>query len=107
MAFYEFRRYEIRPGKMAEWLDLIHGEVIPFQTSKGMVVAGSFVDQEVEDVYFWIRRFESETESKRLYEAVYQDEVWKTQLADRVGACIKRETIQVTKLVPQSGSVLQ
>ena len=106
MAFYELRRYEIRPGKMAEWIKLMEEEIMPFQVEKGMVIAGSF-QAEGEDVYFWIRRFASEAELERLYEAVYKSDHWLNKLTDRVGACINRETIQVTRLEPTSRSVLQ
>ena len=107
MAFYELRRYEIRPGKMEEWLEMMHTEILPMQIAAGMVVAGSFRDEEDENVYFWMRRFVSEAERERLYKAVYESAHWKEKLTDRVGACINRETIQVTRFVPQSGSVLQ
>ncbi len=107
MAFYEFRRYEIKPGKMEAWLKIFHEEVVPMQTAKGMVVAGIFCDEQVEDVFYWIRRFESEAERERLYAAVYESNDWKDELAGRVGECIDRETIQVTRLAPQAGSVLQ
>ena len=106
MAFYELRRYEIRPGKMGEWIRLMEEEIMPFQIEKGMVIAGSF-QVEGEDVYFWIRRFESEAERERLYDAVYKSDHWLNKLTDRVGQCINRETIQVTRLEPTTRSVLQ
>ena len=37
MAFFELRQYKIRPGKMAQWLDFMENEIIPFQVSKGAV----------------------------------------------------------------------
>ena len=51
--------------------------VIPFQISKGMVIVGRFVGEEEDDLYVWIRRFESEEERQQLYEAVYESEEWK------------------------------
>src|SRR6476469_311059 len=42
MAFYELRQYFVRPGKMDEWVKIMEEEIIPFQTSKGMVICGSF-----------------------------------------------------------------
>ena len=59
MAFFELRQYKIRPGKMAQWLDFMENEIIPFQVSKGAVICGSFQGEEDDSVYFWIRRFES------------------------------------------------
>ena len=107
MAFYELRQYEIRPGKMAEWLALMETEIIPFQVEQGMVIAGSFRGETDDSVYIWIRRFETEAERERLYEAVYQSDHWKENLSDRVGQCINRETIQVQRITPTSRSVLQ
>lgn len=107
MAFYELRQYEIRPGKMEEWLKLMEEEIIPFQIEQGMVIAGSFRGEEDDSVYVWIRRFESEAERERLYEAVYKSEHWLNDLTDRVGQCINRETIKVQRIVPTSRSVLQ
>ena len=107
MAFYELRQYEIRPGKMDEWLKLMEEEIIPFQIEQGMVIAGSFRGEEDDSVYIWIRRFENEAERERLYEAVYKSEHWLNNLTDRVGQCINRETIKVQRIVPTSRSVLQ
>ena len=51
-------------------------EIIPFQISPGMGDRGSWVGEEEEDLYVWIRRFDSEAERERLYEAVYQSDTW-------------------------------
>ena len=107
MAFYELRQYEIRPGKMDEWLKLMEEEIIPFQTKQGMVISGSFRGEDDDSVYVWTRRFESEAERERLYDAVYKSEHWLNNLTDRVGQCINRETIKVQRIVPTSRSVLQ
>ncbi len=107
MAFYELRQYEIRPGKMDEWLKLMEEEIIPFQTEQGMVIAASFRGEDDDSVYIWIRRFETEAERERLYEAVYKSEHWLNNLTDRVGQCINRETIKVQRILPTSRSVLQ
>lgn len=107
MAFYELRQYHIFPGKMDEWLKLMHEEIIPFQTSKGMVITGSYRGETDDSVYIWTRRFESEAERERLYAAVYQSEHWKNNVSPRVGQLIDREKIKVTRLSPTKGSVAQ
>ena len=107
MAFYELRQYEVRPGKMDEWLKLMDEEIIPFQTSLGMIVSGSFRGETDDGLYVWLRRFESEAERERLYEACYKSDHWLQNLTERVGQCINRETIMVTRLTPTSRSVLQ
>lgn len=107
MAFFELRQYRIKDGKMDEWVDFMEKEIIPFQVSKGMVVVGSFVAEEEDDLYIWIRRFESESEREKLYDAVYKDPVWTDTMSDRVGEIMDRERIVVTRIQPTSRSVLQ
>ena len=105
--FFELRQYEIKPGCQAAWITLMEQEIIPFQSSKGMVVIGSFVGETDESVYVWIRRFESEEERTALYAAVYESEKWKEDLSPKVGALMNREAIQVTRIVATPKSVLQ
>jgi hypothetical protein len=73
----------------------------------GMVILGSFVGEEDESVYVWIRRFESEPERKRLYDLVYQSDYWKSEIAPRVPTLIDREQIKVTRLLATPHSVIQ
>ncbi len=107
MIFYELRQYPIRPGKMTEWLDFMENKIIPFQVSKGMVICGSFQGEEDETVYIWIRRFESEADRERLYEAVYQSDYWKNEIAPNVGDLIDRDGIQVQRICPTRMSTMQ
>lgn len=106
MAFYELRQYEVRPGCMEEWLDLIEHTIIPGQIAAGFVVSGSFRGEEDDSVYVWLRRFESEVERERLYAAYYGTDTWKTEILPKVEKLIVREKIRVTRIVPTSGSVL-
>ncbi len=107
MAFYEIRQYEVRPGKMADWVKMFNTEILPYQVSKGMVIAGVFQGEEDDTVFFWMRRFESEADRERLYAAVYEDSHWKEQLAPRVAKLINRETIICNRVVPLEMSVLK
>ena len=105
--FFELRQYRTRPGKREEWVEFMEGEIIPFQVSKGMVVVGSFVGEEEEDLYVWIGRFESEEEREQLYEAVYESDHWKDVLSPKVGTLIDRERIVVTRIEPTPKSVIR
>ena len=51
MAFWELRQYEIRPGKMDKWLEIMEDVIIPFPVKQGMVIAGSFRGEEDDFVY--------------------------------------------------------
>jgi hypothetical protein len=73
----------------------------------GMVILGSFVGEDDDSAYVWIRRFESEQERKRLYDLVYQSDYWKNEISPRVPSMIDREQIKVTRLVATPHSVIQ
>ena len=107
MTFFELRQYRMRPGQRDAWVKCMEEQIIPFQVSKGMVICGSFVGEEDPDLYFWIRRFDSEEERERLYEAVYQSDYWKNTIGPRVGELIDREQIKVTRVEATSKSVLR
>ena len=107
MAFYELRTYNVRPGKIDEWIELMEKEIIPMQVAAGMVIAGSFRVEGDDELYVWMRRFESEEQREALYAAVYESDEWKNNLSARVGACIFRETIQVQRIIPTAMSVLK
>ena len=105
--FFELRRYQIKDGKRDQWVRFMEEEIIPFQISKGMVICGSFIDQETPEVYVWIRRFEDEADKERLYKAVYESDHWKNDISPRVGEILDRETIQVTRLEATPKSVIR
>ena len=107
MAFYELRRYRVRPGKMDEWVRCMEEVIIPFQVARGMVIAGSFRGEQDDSTYVWLRRFESEAEREQLYAAVYESNEWKQEISPRVGELIDRSAIEVTRLVPTPRSVLR
>lgn len=105
--FYEFREYRTRPGQRENWVKFMEDVIIPFQVSKGMVVVGSFVGEEEDDLYVWVRRFESEEERKRLYETVYESDTWKNEIGPKIPEMMIREKMVITRLVPTRKSVLR
>lgn len=98
--FFELRQYGAKPGKRDDLVKLMEEIVIPFQTSKGMTIVGSFVSLEDETSYVWIRRFDSDDEKTRLYKDVYESDHWKQVIAPQVGETLDRETIKVTRVTP-------
>ena len=107
MAFFELRQYRLRPGQREAWVKFMEEEIVPFQISKGMVIAGMFMGEADKDLFVWLRRFESEEERERLYDAVYQSDTWKNDIGPRVGDLIDREQIKVTRLEATSKSVIR
>jgi hypothetical protein len=106
-VLFELRQYRMRPGKKDAWVKLMEEEIIPFQTQHGMVIIGSWVGEKEEDVYVWIRRFDSEEERVRLYEAVYQSDHWKNVIGPKVPELLDREGTVVTRLNPTPHSVIR
>lgn len=106
-AFYELRQYPVLPGKMDEWVKIMEDEIIPFQVSKGMVITGSYRGEDDDSLYIWTRRFESEVQREALYEAVYQSDFWKNEIAPRVPEYLDRANIVVKRLVPTPKSVVR
>jgi hypothetical protein len=97
----------MKPGQRDAWVKLMEEEIVPFQTSKGMVIAAMFCGEEDKDLFVWLRRFESEEEREQLYDAVYQSDTWKNDIEPRVGDLIDREQIKVTRLEATAKSVLR
>ncbi|MCX6027901.1 MAG: NIPSNAP family protein [Chloroflexi bacterium] len=104
--FFELRQYRTFPGQREKWVKFMEEVIIPYQVSKGMVVVGSFVAQQEDDLYIWIRRFESEEERVALYKAVYETDYWQKELAPQVGAMLDRSRIVVTRIDPTPKSVI-
>jgi NIPSNAP protein len=103
---FELRQYRVRPGQQEAWVKMMEEKIIPFQVSKGMVILGSFVGENDPEVYVWIRRFASEEERVKLYEAVYESDYWKNEIAPQVPTLLDREGIKVTRLTPTAKSGL-
>ena len=107
MPFYELRQYKVLPGKMDQWLEVMENEIIPFQVSKGAVICGSFRGETDDSIYVWLRRFESEAERERLYEAVYESDFWKNEIVPRLPEMLDRDAMIVTRIVPTGKSTVQ
>ena len=105
--FFELRQYRMRPGQETNWVNYMEEVIIPFQISKGMVILGSFVGEEEKDLYVWIRRFESEEQREQLYEAVYESDTWKNEIAPKIPDMMDRSQIKVTRLEATPRSVIQ
>ncbi len=104
---YELRQYQSTPGNRDALVKIMEEEVIPFQVSKGMVILGSFIGEDNDDAYVWIRRFKDEEERLALYDAVYASDFWKLDMSGRIGPLLFRETIKVSRLIPTAKSPLQ
>ncbi len=103
---FELREYRIRDGRRDEFVRLMDETIIPFQRDKGMEIIGSFVSLEEPDLYVWLRRFESDEQRKKLYDAVYGDPYWTETIKPAMGDILIRETVTVRLLEATPGCAL-
>lgn len=104
---FELRQYRTRPGQRENWVKYMEEVIIPFQTSRGMTILGSFVGEQEDDLYVWIRRFDSEQERERLYKEVYESDEWKNRIAPPIPEMMIREKVNVTRLEPTPNSAMK
>ena len=105
--FFELRQYRIKSNQRERWVKFMEEKIIPFHVSKGIVVVGSFTSPEKEDLYVWIRRFESEEERARYAKEVAESDYWKTEIIPQIDEMMDRSVMQVTRLEATPKSVLQ
>ena len=105
--FQELRQYKIREGKMDAWVEFMETVIIPFQVSKGMVITGSYRGENDDTLYVWTRRFESEAERERLYDAVYNSDTWRDDIAPTVGELMDGPPVSVQRIVSTPRSPAQ
>jgi hypothetical protein len=103
--FFELRQYRILPGKRDEWVRIMEERIIPGQTAKGAVIVGTFVGAEEDDLYVWIRRFESEEHLKAFSSAFYGSEEWKNELQPKAKEMIA--STMVTRIEATAKSVIR
>jgi len=101
----ELRQYRTKPGQRENWVRYMEEKIIPFQKSQGMEILGTWIGEQEDDLFVWMRRFQSEAERERLYEAVYQSDHWKEQIAPSIPDMLDRERMVITRLEPVLASV--
>ena len=97
---FELRQYRMRPGQQDNWVKYMEEVIIPFQTAKGMTILGSWTGEQEDDLFVWIRQFESEADRERLYKDVYESDEWKNKIATPIPEMLDRERMVVTRLTP-------
>jgi hypothetical protein len=99
---FELRQYRTRPGQREKWVRYMDEKIIPFQRASGMTILGTYIGEQEDDLFVWIRQFESEEERVRLYKDVYESDEWKNNIAPSIGDMLDRERMVITRLLPAS-----
>ncbi len=95
------------PGRRDDWVRYMEDVVIPFQQANGMTVIASFIDEEDEDGYVWIRRFADEDDRVARYAAVYEDPEWRERIGPMVRELLLTDRTVVTRVQPTPASAMQ
>jgi len=104
--FYEIRRETALPGRgeeLARWMD---EQTIPFHEAHGMTVVGAFIESGEEDVFVWIRRFDSDEERQEVVERVHRDPLFESEIRPRLGEFLAADAVTM-RLVPTANSRLR
>lgn len=104
---FELRQYTINDGYREQFVRLMEEQIIPYQTKQGMVILGSFISEENDNTYIWIRRFSSEEERERLYDEVYNTDYWRDEIGPQVAEMMSRDSISVQRLEATPRSPIQ
>ena len=67
----------------------------------------SFLDEQDEDGYVWIRRFDNERDRERGYAAVYETPRWTDEIGPRVYELLDVDRTVVTRPTPTTVSALR
>lgn len=98
MSLFEIREYQVYPGKMREWVEFMETQVVPFMTSRGMVIPAMFQGADDDSLHIWIRRFDDDAHRERLYEAVYESEDWQANYKPIVRTLVDTEKTIVKRV---------
>ncbi len=105
--FFELRQYQLFTGKRDEWVRFMEERIIPGQLAAGVAVVGSFIGQQDENLYVWIRRFESEEQHAAFNATYYHTDEWKNELYPRVQEMLDFPKMVVTRIAATPKSVIQ
>jgi hypothetical protein len=72
----ELRRYTLHRGRLPDLLAVFEHHLIEPQEDSGMVVGGTFADEEDPDSFTWLRGFADHDARVRALEAFYNGPVW-------------------------------
>jgi hypothetical protein len=105
--FFELRQYWMFPGKRDEYVRFMEELIIPGQQAMGIDIIGSFIGQEDDNLYVWIRRFESEDQLNAFNTAYYETDEWKNTLLPKARELNDFSRMLVTRIEATPASLIQ
>ncbi|ASP37716.1 hypothetical protein CHH28_03080 [Bacterioplanes sanyensis] len=97
----ELREYQIKPGQLDAFLQLMRDTILPYQRAQVMevVFTSHWCDEQGQDWFVWQRRYRDEAHRQQLFEQVYND-WWIEHIRPQVFELIEADTVRVRLLTP-------
>src|SRR2546428_3318076 len=96
----EVRKYTIKPGLRARFIDFFETRAVPAQRGVGMGILGPLLDLENPDVFIWLRGFPSLEERERMKTTFYEGELWLKELEAIAMPMLERYEVILTETSP-------
>jgi hypothetical protein len=76
----EVRKYTIKPGLRAKFIEFFETRSVPALRDVGMEILGPLLDVENPDVFVFLRGFPSLEERERMKKEFYEGDLWTKEL---------------------------
>ena len=97
----EVRKYTIKPGLRAKFIEFFEARAVPAQREVGMEIMGPLLDNENPDVFLWLRGFPSLEERDRMKTAFYEGDLWTKELEAIAMPMLERYEVILTETSPR------
>jgi len=93
----EVRKYTIKPGLRARFIEFFETRSVPALRDAGMGILGPLVDLENPDVFVFLRAFRSLEDRERMKKEFYEGELWTTELEAIAMPMLERYEVILTE----------
>jgi len=97
----EVRKYTIKPGLRAKFIEFFETRSAPAQREAGMEILGPLLDVENPDVFVFLRGFPSLEERDRMKKEFYEGELWTRELEAIAMPMLERYEVILTETSSQ------
>ena len=97
----EVRKYTIKPGLRARFIEFFETRSVPAQREVGMEILGPLLDVENPDVFVFLRGFPSLEERDRMKKEFYEGELWTRELEAIAMPMLERYEVILTETSSQ------
>ena len=97
----EVRKYTIKPGLRAKFIEFFETRSAPAQREAGMEILGPLLDVENPDVFVFLRGFPSLEDRDRMKKEFYEGELWTRELEAIAMPMLERYEVILTETSSQ------